>query len=173
MSTSNCARYSARRREQGSLFAVVAHEELAQAEARRLDGAHADQERVGARAARQTGGFGVEKGPLGGFGTGDGPGRKLRQKIGGQLGQIGDIHAAVAPVALPELLGFEVLAERRLHHLAANQLFDEPANRRRTGRGRRRSLALRIFAVDPRDAPAQERELLLDVLHASLFLCLI
>ena len=50
--------------EQRRLLAVIAHEELAQAKARRLDGADPDEERVGAGAARQAGGFGVEKGPL-------------------------------------------------------------------------------------------------------------
>ena len=55
----------------------------------------------------------------------DGAGGKRIQQILRQFGQVRDIHAAVAAVALPQLLGFEVLAVRRPHHLAAHQLLDE------------------------------------------------
>ena len=51
------------------------------------------------------------------------------EQILGQLGEVGDVDAAVAAMILPELLGFEVLAERSVHHLAAEQLLDELAAR--------------------------------------------
>ena len=60
--------------------------------------------------------------------VGDGSIRKPVQQVGRQLGQIGDIHAAVPAMALPKLLGLEVLAVRRAHHFAADQLFDEAAD---------------------------------------------
>jgi len=43
--------------------------------------------------------------------------------------QVRDVHASVAAVALEELLGFEVLAARGVHHFTAEDLFDEVARR--------------------------------------------
>ena len=99
--------------EQRGFFAVIAHEELAQAEAGGIDRAHADQERVGAGAAGEAGGLGIEEGPAGGMRASDGAGGERVQQVLGQVGEIGDVDAAVAAMALPELLGLEVLAERR------------------------------------------------------------
>ena len=69
--------------EQGSLFAVIAHEELAQAETGWLDGADADQESVGSGAARQARGLGIQEGPPRGRRAGDRRGRKRPQQISG------------------------------------------------------------------------------------------
>ena len=95
-----------------------------------LDGAHADEEGVGADAARQAGGFGIEKGPAGRATAAMAPAESCVQQIFGQARQVGDFHAAVAAVALLEALGFEVLAERRVDHLAAHPVLDEVAGRR-------------------------------------------
>src|SRR5579872_4828327 len=74
---------------------------------------------------------------------------------------------------LPQLLGFEVLAVRRAHHLPAHELFDEVPRRLlvapRSWRRRRRLAG--VLPVDARNAAAQRGELFLDILH-SPFLCL-
>ncbi len=157
--------------QQRGFVAIIAHEELAQPEAGGLDGADADQESAGARSAGQAGGFGIEEGPARGRAQRNGAARKRIEQVGGQLGKVRNVHAAVAAMALPELFGFEVLAMRRAHHFARDQLLDGGAFRRRCARrGRWRG---RILAVDARQPLAQDGELLLDVLHASLFLCLL
>ena len=74
--------------------------------------ADADQERVGAGAAGEAGGLGIEEGPAWWDARSRmAPAESDSQQVLGQFGQIGDIDAAVAAVALPQLLGLEVLPE--------------------------------------------------------------
>jgi len=65
-----------------------------------------------------------------------------------------------------------VLAVRRRHHLAGDELLDEVAGGPLVapGHGGGAGRAF-VLAVDAGDAPAQGGELFLDLLHASLFLC--
>ena len=98
----------------------------------------------------------------------DGAGGKRVEQIFRKLGQVGDIDAAVAAVALPELLGFEVLAERRGDHLAGEQLLDE-LRRRGAAEDAAAERGVRVLAVDARDALAQRGELFLDILHLRFF----
>jgi hypothetical protein len=73
----------------------------------------------------------------------------------------------VAPVALPETLGFEVLAFRGSDHFAGQQLLYQ-VMRAPLGRvaGTRRAA---ILPVNAGDAPAQFRELFLSILHLLRF----
>ena len=94
------------------------------AEALLVDATHADQERVGAGAAGQTRGFGVEKGPALWDASGmappeSGSSRSSAVRSGSKF------HAAVAAVAPVELLRFEVLAARGQDYRSADELFDE------------------------------------------------
>ena len=155
--------------EQRGFLAVIAHEELAQAEAGGIDGADADQEGVGAAAAGEAGGFGVEERPAGGMGAFDGSGGKRLQQVLRKFGQIADIDAAVAAVRFPKLLGFEVLPEGGGDHFAGEQFLDVPPIGALYGT-RWRGRGIRILSVDAGDTLAQGSELLLDILH-SLFLC--
>ncbi len=155
--------------EERGLLAVIAHEELAQAEAGRVDRADADEERVSTGTAREAGGFGVEKRPACGGCARDFTAGERIEQVFGERGEIGDIHAAVAAMALPNALGFEVLAEGRPDDLAGHELLDQVAAG--VGFARRGGRALRRTPLDPGNAAAQGGELLLDVLHASLFLC--
>src|SRR5580700_8089937 len=155
--------------QQRSFLAMVAHEKLPQPETGRLDAAHADQKRVGPRAAGEPGSLRIQEGPLGGMRRLDGAVRERLEQVRRQLVQVRNVHAAVPPVALEQLLGFEVLAERSPHHFAAHQLFDEVARGPRVGPEAR---AFRRFSgplpVDARNAPPQIRELFLDILHVRL-----
>ncbi len=125
----------------------------------------------------ETSGFGVEKRPLHGMRAHHLASRKRLQQILRQAGEVGDSHAAVAAMALPDSLGLEVLAMRGRHHFAAHQFLDVASRFARLGaqtewyvlanRRRRRS---GVFAVDGGHPAAQSCELFLNILH-SLFLC--
>ena len=100
------------------------------------------------------------------------PSESWREQVVRQLGEIGNIHAAVAAVPLPELLGLEVFAVRRGDHRAADKILDVSAGSHPfalPARGWRRA-RIGIFAVDAGDTPPQSCELFLDILH-SPFLC--
>ena len=120
--------------QQRGFVAVIAHEELAQPEAGGLDGADADQESAGAGAAGQAGSLGIEEGPPRGGALWNRAARKRIEQIGGQFGKVRNVHAAVAAMALPKLFGFEMLAMRRAHQFARDQLLDGAAFRRRCAR---------------------------------------
>src|SRR6185437_1971699 len=62
---------SVQRMENRRLLVVIAHKELANAEALRIDAAHSDEKRAGTGAARESGGLGVEKRPSGGMSVWD------------------------------------------------------------------------------------------------------
>ncbi|MGD0364977.1 MAG: hypothetical protein ABSC93_29205, partial [Bryobacteraceae bacterium] len=94
--------------------------------------------------------------------------------------QVRDIHAPMAAVTLEKLLCLEVLAERCVHYLTADEFLDKVA-----GRGDRLRMivqgrglwtgALAIagpLPVDARDVPPERRELFLNILHHSPFICL-
>jgi hypothetical protein len=94
------------------------------------------------------------------------------EEVFGQFRKVADSDRAMASMALPDAFGLEVRAERSLDHLTAHQFLDVVAGRLvlcasdgRTGR------TVDILAVDPRHVAAKVRELFLDVLHASPFLC--
>jgi hypothetical protein len=74
--------------EHGRLLAIIAHEKLAQAEAGRFNGADARQKRVGACAAGEACGFGIQEGPPGGVGARNRAGRERLQKILGKFRQV-------------------------------------------------------------------------------------
>ena len=163
--------------QEGGFFAVIAHEELAQPETCGLNVADSDQKSISAGATRQAGGFGIEEGPLGRMRRGDRAVRERIQQVGRQFVQIRDIHAAVAPVPLEQLLGFEVFAARGVDHFAADELLNEVARRTQVrdarglgGLAEPVGLA-RPLPVDTRDAPPQYGELFLDILHCSPFIC--
>ena len=165
--------------QERGLLAVIAHEKLAQPEARGFYGTDADQECVGARAAGQARGFGVEKRPPRWGRAAGGAARERAQQVFRQSGEVRDVDAAVAAVTLPEPLGFEVLPVRRADHFAAHELFDveRQVPRRQAGlgsglaaAGASSALARGPFPVYAGDLPPQLRELFLDILH-SLFLC--
>ncbi len=52
----------------GVLFAKIAHEELLDLQSAGVPPGQSDQKRIGARAAREAGGFGVEEKPFGWIG---------------------------------------------------------------------------------------------------------
>ncbi len=74
--------------EQGGFLAVIAHEELAQAESGGLDTADSDQESIGAGASGEAGGFGIEEGPLGGMRGGDGAVGEGIKQVGRQFVEV-------------------------------------------------------------------------------------
>ncbi len=112
------------------------------------------------------------KAHFGGGALGDGAVRKRIQQIVRQFRQVRDIDAAVAAVALPELLGFEVLPKGRADHLAAHQVLNEGSARGRDGGPRAcRRRTVRVLAVDAGHVAPERGELVLYILHASLFLC--
>ncbi len=102
------------------------------------------------------------------MGARDGARRNRVEQVFGEFRQVGDIHAAVAAVALPKPFGFEVLSQRRRDYFTGEQFLDELHVR--SQRRRRRRTQVRVLAVHPRNSLAKRRELLLDILH-SLFLC--
>src|SRR5580698_4108321 len=116
---------SGERVEHRRLFAIVTHEELADAEPFAIDAADADQEGAGAGAAGEASGFSVEEGPGGGMRVGDGAGGKRIEKVAGELDQVGNFVAAVTLVAWVKLLGFEVPAEGSFDNFTGEEFFDE------------------------------------------------
>jgi hypothetical protein len=102
----------------------------------------------------------------------DGAIGQLGEKIFRQFHQVGDVHAPVAAVPLPQLFRLKMLPVGSRDHRAANEVLNEPGRSRALRFRRRRWAGVGIFAVDARDAPPQSSELFLDILH-SLFLCLI
>jgi hypothetical protein len=100
------------RAQLAGLFAEVAHEKLAHAKTLRRDAAHADQKRVGARASRQAGGFGIQEAPFLGRNAADLAVRDGIQQIVREVFQIHDADAAVAALAFVQFFGFVVDAVR-------------------------------------------------------------
>src|ERR1019366_7972300 len=98
---------------------------LTHAEAAGVDGADADEESVGAGAAGEAGGLGIEEGPPGGMGAAHGSGGQRVEQVVGKFGKIRDVDAAMAAVGLPKLFGFEVLAQGRGDYFAGEELLDE------------------------------------------------
>ena len=72
--------------QQRRFVAVIAHEELAQPEARWLDRADTYQESAGARSARQAGGFRIEERPPRRRAGRNRAARKRIEQVSGQLG---------------------------------------------------------------------------------------
>ena len=73
--------------EQAGFLAEIAHEELAHAKALGRDAAHADQKCVGAGAAGEAGGLGVEKRPArGGAGRRFAARKRASSRSSGKLG---------------------------------------------------------------------------------------
>ena len=83
--------------------------------------------------------------------------------------QVGDPHAAVTAMALPQLLRLEVLSRRRLDDRARDQVVGEmplgggETRLQVTGGGRS------VLAVDRRHLAAQHRELFSEIRHGTSF----
>src|ERR1019366_3351033 len=118
-----------------------------------------NEEGVGAGAAGESGGLGIEEGPPGGMGAGHGSGGQRVEQVVGEFGEIGDIDAAMPAVALPKLFGFEVLSQGRGDHFAGEEFLDE--FRVGSQRWTRWWGCVRVLAVHARDALAKGGELLL------------
>src|ERR1035438_10089530 len=137
--------------------------------------------------SRQARGLGIEEGPLRRMRRCDGAVGERIQQVRRQLVQVRDIHAPVTAVPLEQLLGFEVLAARRVYDLAADESLDEVACRafgpwwdrlqpvifchRLQRWDRLQPVVPGPLLVDARDAPPQYGELFLDILHCSPFIC--
>ena len=129
------------------LFAVIAHEELAHAEAFRGDAADADQEGAGARASGQSRGLGVEERPLLRRRIGDRSAGERVEKIARQIVQRADIRAAVGAMRCIQRLPFEVPAERGFDFVAGKPAAIRSAARlvcKRNGDRSPRRLARRV-----------------------------
>src|SRR5262249_43574721 len=123
--------------ELAGFLGVVAHEELAHTKTVSGHASDADQKRARACAAREAGGFRVQKRPF--FGSslwadsiGDG-----FEEIVRKIEQCANIRTAVPFVRLPELFRFEVPAILGFDFAAGQPLFDVPHRRaweRRLGR---------------------------------------
>src|SRR5215471_8780886 len=103
------------RAQLAGFFAEIAHEKLADAKSMRRYAAHSDQERIGSRASRQSGGLGIEEAPFRGRNPSDLAIRDGIQQIGRQILQICDADAAVAAVTFVKLFGFAMTAVCGFH----------------------------------------------------------
>ncbi len=111
------------RAQLAGLFAEIAHEELPHAKSLRRDAAHADQERISARAASESGGFGIEEAPFLGRDAADLAVRNRIEQIVREILQIHDADAAVAALAFVEPFGFVVDAVRGFDLFAVQPVF--------------------------------------------------
>ena len=100
------------------LFSEIPHKKLPYTKSLRGNAADADEKRIGARTAGQSGGFGIQEAPFLGRHAADLPIRNRIQQIVRKIFQIHDAYAAVAALALIESCGFVMDAVLGGHFLA-------------------------------------------------------